>query len=203
MNVRRVYAQQKVLELYRAMTEIQYPIYPNDLIQYLPENCRILTYDIMADITHTTVQDIETMCNSTSGATHFDAENNRFLILYNSDMNPGRIRWTQCHEIAHIMMGHLQLIEAGLLSQGNEYTSYDQLEAEADYFTWNLLAPLPILREMQINSREEIERIFGLSAQAAAIHHDRYIKWCHSHIKTAWENNMLREFRNKYRNSRP
>ena len=198
MSIRKVFAQQKVLELYQQMSNIEYPIRPDSLLQFLPGDCRILTYQKMAEVSQCTIQDIESMCNSTSGATHYDINTDRYLILYNGSMNSGRILWTKCHEIGHIAMGHLQLLEAGLLSHMEEIAPYPQFEAEADYFTWNLLAPMPILREMSIQTEEEIRRIYGLSTQAAALHHNRYTKWCKSHIKTAWENNMLREFRNKY-----
>lgn len=62
-----------------------------------------------------------------------------------------------------------------------------------------MIAPLPIMREMGIRTVTEIQTVFGLSSQAAALQYDRYTKWCRSHIKTAWENNMLREFRTKHK----
>ena len=198
MSIRKVFAQQKVLELYQKMSSIEYPIWPDNLLQLLPGDCRILTYQKMAEVSQCTIQDIKSMCNSVSGATHYETNTNRYLILYNGDMNPGRILWTKCHEIGHIIMGHLQLIEASLISHMDEIAPYSQFEAEADYFAWNLLAPMPILREMDIQTEEEIRQVYGLSTQAAALHFHRYTRWCKSHIKTAWENNMLREFRHKF-----
>ena len=136
--------------------------------------------------------------NTSPLVTLYDPDTNRYLILYNAEMNAGRIRWTLAHEIGHIYIGHLEIIEGAEIAYNEQRGFYDQFESEADYFAWNLLAPLPILREMGIRSASEIKATYGLSNQAAALQFDRYTKWCRSHVKTAWENGMLRIFRSKY-----
>ena len=95
MSIRKVFAQQKVLELYQQMSNIEYPIRPDSLLQFLPGDCRIQTKKKMAEVSQCTIQDIESMCNSTSGATHYDINTDRYLILYNGSMNSGRILWTK------------------------------------------------------------------------------------------------------------
>jgi Zn-dependent peptidase ImmA (M78 family) len=154
----------------------------------------------MAEVAGCTVHDIAVLCKSNSGATHYDLKTNRYLILYNADMNSGRVRWTLAHEIGHICLGHLEAIGEAKIAYVESRWFYDQFESEADYFTWNLLAPLPIMREMDIRSILEIKQTYGLSSQAAALQYDRYTKWCRSHVKTACENEMLRLFRSKYIN---
>lgn len=201
MVIRRTFAQRKVLELYKRIEEISYPIQPEKLLPYLPKSTKIMTYQQMAEITGCSAKDIAIMCDSSSGATHLNVENNKCLILYNASMNSGRSLWTQCHEIAHICMNHLDFMEGSKIADMGGVEPYNQFEIEADYFAWNLIAPLPIMREMGITTIAEIKDIFGMSKQAAALQFDRYSKWCHNHIKTAWENNMLREFRSKYRGS--
>lgn len=196
--VRTVFIQRKVLELYQLMDTITYPIQPERILQCMPKNCRMLTYQQMAELNCCSLQDIFVMCKSNSGATHLDIEQNRYLILYNASMNQGRVLWTICHEIGHICIGHLEMIEEADIAYTDWREPYNQFESEADYFTWNIIAPLPIIREMGVHTADEIQSTFGLSSQAAALHFDRYTKWCRSHIKTAWENNMLREFRYKY-----
>lgn len=196
--MRNVFVQRKVLELYERMGTLSYPIQPELILQYVPKNCRILTYQEMATVTGCTVQDVAVLCKSYSGATHYDPESNRYLILYNAEMNAGRIRWTLAHEIGHICIGHLETIEEAEIAYTESRGFYDQFESEADYFAWNLLAPLPIMREMGIRSASEIKSTYGLSTQAAALQFDRYSKWCRGHVKTAWDNGMLRAFRNKY-----
>lgn len=197
--VRTVYIQRKVLDLYQKMEVITYPIQPNKIILSLSKNCRILTYQRMAELNNCTIRDVAVMCKSNSGATHYNTEYDCCLILYNADMNAGRILWTLCHEIGHICLGHLDAIEEAEIAYTDWQDPYNQFESEADYFAWNLIAPLPIMREMCIRSVSEIQSVYGLSAQAAALQYDRYMKWCRSHIKTSWENNMLREFRRKHK----
>ncbi len=196
--VRRVFVQRKVLELYQKMDAIQFPIQTNKLLTYIPYRCRILTYQEMAAVANCSKEDVAIMCKSSSGATHYDIENDRYLILYNESMNQGRILWTLCHETGHICLGHLQTIDCAEIANNDGQEPYNQYESEADYFAWNLIAPLPIMREMSIRSASEIKAKFGLSTQAAALQYDRYVKWCQGHIKTSWENNILREFHGKF-----
>lgn len=196
--MRSVFVQRKVLELYQDMDSVSYPIQPELLLQCIPKSCRILSYQEMAEVTGCTVQ---RRCRSMQKQFWSDAlrsRYNRYLILYNAEMNAGRIRWTLAHEIGHIYIGHLEVIEGAEIAYNEQRGFYDQFESEADYFAWNLLAPLPILREMGIRSASEIKATYGLSNQAAALQFDRYTKWCRGHVKTAWENGMLRIFRSKY-----
>ena len=197
--VRTVYIQRKVLELYQQMSTITYPIQPLLIIPHLTQHCRALTYQDMAIVNQCSIQDVAVMCKSNSGATHYDTEHDRYLILYNNAMNQGRVRWTISHEIGHICIGHLEIIEEAEIAYSEWQEPYNQFESEADYFAWNLIAPLPIMREMSIHSAAEIQSTYGLSSQATALQFDRYTKWCRGHIKTSWENNMLREFRRKYK----
>lgn len=199
--VRSAFIQRKVLELYQRLDTISYPIQPKLVLPHVPKNCRMLTYQKTAEVAGCTVQDISVLCKSNSGATHYDPSSNRYLILYNTSMNQGRILWTLAHEIGHICIGHLEAIEEAEIAYTEQRDFYSQFESEADYFTWNFLAPLPVMREMGIQSAAETKATYGLSTQAAALQYDRYMKWCRSHIKTAWENNIIREFRRKFRNN--
>lgn len=196
--IRTVYIQRKVLDIYQRMDTITYPVQPLTVIPHLTQHCRALSYQNMAKLNKCSIQDIAVMCKSNSGATHYDTEQNRYLILYNSAMNQGRVRWTISHEIGHICIGHLEMIEEVAIACSEWREPYDQFESEADYFVWNFIAPLPIMREMGIRTVQQVQTVYGLSSQAAALHYDRYLKWCRSHIKTAWESNMLREFRHKF-----
>ena len=201
--IRSVFVQRRVLELYRTLDVLTYPIDPSEVLDQLPCACRIMSYSDVAKASHGSVQEVISMCNSNTGATHFDAGRRQYLIMYNDAQNLGRIRWTKAHEIGHIILGHFDAMQNQCIAEGETREFARQFEQEADYFAWNLIAPLPIMREMHIDSIEQTRCTFGLSAQAAALHFDRYVKWSRSHVKTAWENNMLREFRCKYRESHP
>ena len=105
------FVQRKVLELYQRMDTISYPIQPETLLPCVPHSCRIMSYQKTAEVAGCSVQDVAVLCKSNSGATHYDPELNRYLILYNGSMNPGRVRWTLGHEIGHICIGHLETME--------------------------------------------------------------------------------------------
>lgn len=198
--VRSAFIQKKVLDIYKSMDAISYPIQPEAVLQHIQQNCRVMSYRQVADITNCSIEDVAALCESRSGATHYDREHDRYLIMFNPEMNAGRIRWTLAHEIGHICSEHFDLLDQSKIAYTENRDFYSQLESEADYFAWNLLAPLPIMRIMGVESVEDTASIYGLSAQAAALHFDRYQKWCRSHIKTAWENCMIRELRHKYTN---
>lgn len=197
--VRRVYAQQKVLELYQNMKSIRYPMAPEKLLGLLPIPTRMMSYSEMAKASKCAVEDVAVMCSSEAGATHYDAANDRCLILYNDAMPAGRILWTQCHEIGHICMGHLLLLSNPQIADTGGRAG-NELEQEADYFAWNLIAPMPIMRELGVCDIPGIIRTFGMSVQAANLHLDRFQKWMRGHTKTAWENNLIREYRKKKNN---
>lgn len=201
--IRSVFVQRRVLELYRTLDTLTYPICPEQMLGGLPGTCRMMSYSDVAKISNGSIRDVALLCNSETGATHFDAERSQYLIMYNDTQNPGRVRWTQAHEIGHIILGHFSVAQDSRIAEGETGEFAKQFEQEADYFAWNLIAPLPIMREMDIRSTEQTRRVFGLSAQAAALHYDRFTKWSRCHVKTSWENNMLREFRNKYNENHP
>lgn len=196
--IRNAYIQRKVLEIYQNMDEIVYPVRPKTVLQCMPKDCRILSYREMADATGCSKDEIAAISGSNSGATHYDTGHDRYLIVYNENMNDGRILWTIAHEIGHICLGHINATGASNIAFSDDQNAYSQLESEADCFAWNLLAPLPILRETGIKSANEISIHYGLSKQAATLHFERYQKWCSSHVKTAFETEMIRNFREKY-----
>ena len=81
-----------------------------------------------------------------------------YLIIYNEDHVPGRIRWTIAHEIGHIALGHLRGVSA-----------VTDEEAEANYFARELLTPLAVLDELGVRSVAEIAEVCDISSWAAEI----------------------------------
>lgn len=82
----------------------------------------------------------------------------QYMIVYNDQQIQQRVRWTIAHEIGHIVLGHVD----GRVMDGD-------IEAEANYFARELLAPLAVLDELGARSTEAIAAACGLSAEAAAI----------------------------------
>lgn len=87
------------------------------------------------------------------------AAEGRFICVLNSGLcHQPRRKWTAAHEIGHILSGHISG-EPLLLSAGQE--------READRFAAELLAPLTVLHFCGVSSALEIERLCGISHEAA------------------------------------
>ena len=153
-----------------------------------------MPYQKFADINHCSVNDVIALCQSKSGCTHYDMETNRYLILINltKTSNYGRHRWTIAHEIGHIMCGHHILSAVDKIAENSffQYNNQDY-EIEADYFAATLLSPLPLFKVFEIQSSQDIQKTFGLSATAADIRLKEYKLWIKNHRKTAWENDIV------------
>lgn len=77
-----------------------------------------------------------------------------YVIVYNDDTEPGRVKLTVFHEIGHIVLKH-----------GSDPS--EEKEAEADYFAKQLAAPRCLLRLREHLTPTEIHDIYGLSWEAA------------------------------------
>lgn len=91
--------------------------------------------------------------------------NGSYTIIYSRAHTTARIRWTLMHELAHIMLGHLDEC-GGIAARSAKKDKYD---IQADFFTVNVLAPLPVLYLCKADSVTAIKYISGLSTQAASI----------------------------------
>ena len=82
-------------------------------------------------------------------------------IVYRDDIDdPDRLRFPLCHELGHLFMNHYrdypEQMEPGQMARSC-------LEAEADAFARNLLAPVPIVDVIRYNRpRQARGRVFGL-----------------------------------------
>lgn len=86
-------------------------------------------------------------------------QDGRFLcVLNNSLCHKPRRKWTAAHELGHILSGHIN---------GAYPVLTDEQEREADRFAAELLAPLTVLHFCGVSSALEIERMCGISRQAA------------------------------------
>ena len=88
-----------------------------------------------------------------------------FCIVYRDEVrDPGRLRWVLAHELGHLFMNHFRdfpdQMSPGLRADGG-------LEAEADMFARNLLAPVPLVDVIRYNRpRQAKAPLFGLSRSA-------------------------------------
>lgn len=199
--IRYTYVNNQVLNIYSMLPTIKFPIDVKEVIRYIP-NCRYMSYQQFAKINQCSIDDIVQICESKSGCTHYDIMNDRYLILCNQSTadnnNIGRQRWTCGHEIGHVVCNHHTISAYEKLSENSLLqTTNPEYEAEADYFAATLLAPFPLFKLLNIKSAINIQNTFGLSAEASLYRYKQYLKWLNTRVKTSWENDMIRLYRQK------
>lgn len=108
----------------------------------------------------------------------FELEKGSWALLYNEKMtSPGRIRFTQAHELGHFLLhrnlqSSFECSEGDLLHWGSDLK---KLESEADEFAANLLMPLTHFRMTTSGQPINLEVLsmasnqFGVSLTAAAL----------------------------------
>ena len=77
-------------------------------------------------------------------------------VLFDDNLPSDERSFVLAHELAHIILGHA--LTGRYFKRGNEFSSSKQDE-EADEFAYQLLAPLCILRELDIDTPEQIMQI--------------------------------------------
>lgn len=199
--IRYPYIYNQVLQIYKSMAYISFPICPCDILKQIP-NCRSLTYQEFAEINHCSVRDVIVLCESKSGCTHYDVANDRYLILWNADCADnnvdGRKLWTKAHELGHVVLKHLPLVAEPMLAEnGFNNLTAPEFETEADQFAATLLCPMPLYELLNVHSSQDVRRVFGLSSEASVHRWNEYLRWTRYHRKTAWENDMKRVYLQK------
>ena len=200
--IRYAYINNQVLNIYLMLPTISFPLNISEVLKLIPD-CKYMSYQKFAQISNCSIEDVIQICESKSGCTHYDILQNRYLILCNQSTegnnNIGRQRWTCSHEIGHVICQHLAFSAYAKLSENNlAKNSNSEYEAEADYFAATLLAPFPLFKLLNIQSAIDIQNIFGLSSEASLYRYKQYIKWLHTRVKTAWENDMVRAYNSKH-----
>ncbi len=88
-----------------------------------------------------------------------------FCIAYrDEDCTPDQLRHILCHELGHLFMNHYRDFPA-YMEPGHPVNP--ALEAEADSFARNLLAPVPVVDVIRYNRPKQVRgAVFGLSRSA-------------------------------------
>ncbi|MBC8569910.1 ImmA/IrrE family metallo-endopeptidase [Zongyangia hominis] len=89
----------------------------------------------------------------------------KLTVFYNDLAAEGRIRWTLCHELSHILLHYGK--EDAFGSRAPLPGGKDPLEAQADALAKELLGPLVVLHFCAVDSVTELRRLTGFSHQAA------------------------------------
>jgi len=112
----------------------------------------------------------------------FHIDERGWALLYNASIkSPGRIRFTQAHELGHYLLHRaaqqvFECSQADMIKWGNEKKL---LESQADEFAANLLMPMNHFRA-QVPDRVDLEALseasvlFGVSLTSAALHWIKY-----------------------------
>lgn len=88
-----------------------------------------------------------------------------FCVIYRDEVqDAGRLRWAVAHELGHLFLNHFRDYP-DQMSPG--FSADSGLEAEADIFARNLLAPVPLVDVIRYNRpRQARAPLFGLSRSA-------------------------------------
>lgn len=113
----------------------------------------------------------------------FHIESKGWTLLYNNEItSPGRIRFTQAHELGHYLL-HRERQDTFECSSGDVLSEDDErkIEDEAHVFASNLLMPLNHFRKqvpdgVDLDALSDASERFGVSLTAAAL---RWIKSTH------------------------
>lgn len=199
--IRYIYINNLVLKIYSMLPQITFPLDIQEVIKLIP-NCRYMSYQKFAKINNYSINDVIQMCESKSGCTHYDISQDRYLILCNQSTqgnnNFGRQLWTCSHEIGHILCKHHSTSAYSKLSENSFMcTENSEFENEADYFAATILSPFPLYEYLSVQSPLDVQNVFGLSAEASLYRYKKYLKWKQYHRKTAWENDIVKLYKQK------
>lgn len=92
------------------------------------------------------------------------ADTGRVRSLINLDRPHNRVRWTMAHELAHIILGHIDKVPSGGLSED----MYQWMEREADVFAEELLMPWEFIGGLALRELQEWAEHLEVSQEACA-----------------------------------
>lgn len=163
------------------------PVRPMVIIRN--HNFKLYTYNAFSRITGDSVLDI----TREYGVDGFSTiVRGRYVIVYNECRSPARIRWTLMHELAHIFLGHLQMCD-GTVCRNEKRDIFD---AQADAFTADVLAPLPVLRQCGIRTANDISILTGLSRTASFIRLEELISA--DQFGTFYQDDIMNEYKKQF-----
>lgn len=153
-------------------SEGKLPVEPRAIIGKM-NNCRLIKYTVFEreKLMKTVDINAKDFFGSDDGCTLYKADRDRYLIFYNDFRvydNPGRLRWTLAHEIAHVVLSHTKHSGEPVMQRGSKSgVEYDYLEHEADYFAGMLLAYPAVIKACRVKNEIALEDLCGLSRGAA------------------------------------
>ena len=130
---------------------------PVDIIHICKElNIKIRYYDNNSEIAKT----------YKDGFSYITEDNEKIIFFNKSVNNSCRNRFTIAHELGHILLEHSK----------DKTKTYNEMETAANIFAIRLLAPLCVLKEMNISSSEELSQLCNISKTAGTYRYERLQK---------------------------
>jgi len=133
--------------------------------------------------------DIEAFGSDSAVIMNFGDE---YIIFYNQNEPPARVKFSMLHEFGHKVSGHEFSVTSDEI--------YGIAEVETNYFTAQLLMPEQILREFQRRGKRIdkyfLMRAFGVSEQAAnkRIENLNRITWERSQLEKEYDDIILNKY---------
>lgn len=167
-------AEQQVLSFYESLPgDIrQFPLNIRKAILTLG-NCTIYSYQEVVERNNISIDEVIIFCGSDTGCTIKQDDN--CIVMFNDapEMVTERKIFTLAHELAHILLG--------------------ESEEEANYFAACILCPMPVLSKLNPQTPLSVQKLFGLSREAAEIALKNHAEYDKKH-NTKWHNAVLKLF---------
>ncbi|PGH22456.1 hypothetical protein RN96_04780 [Fusobacterium polymorphum] len=105
-------------------------------------NIRMISFSKFMKIMNLSYEDLVDKFGSEHGFTIYDELEDKYMIVYNEMDSIEVQRWTQGHELGHILKGHLKSEEYTLIHYNH---GKHPMEQEANTFAKHLLVPFPLV----------------------------------------------------------
>lgn len=199
VKIRYRFIESQALDFFKLVDDIRPDLlyFPLNMICVIQsfKSYKIWSYQHYSEKFKIPINQVIINCQSNSGCTFYHKESNSHLIVFNKSKPQGRQRWTLAHELGHCFLNHFDYISTECIAENNITSIFDKtLESEADYFASIILAPFPLYKPLNIKSKEDVQRVFGLSEQASENRISHYLQWESSHYKNSFDTDILKIF---------
>lgn len=176
MNYEKVYAA--VLDVYEDCQIRSFPFSCKEVLAHY--GYRLMSYHEVSEQNPELYQ----MCTLYSEDAFMDRTNH--LVLYNSSILGQRPRFSQMHELGHIILGH----------EGEK----EEQEKEANLFAGMILAPSMAIHYSRLRNADDLAYAFQISYDAASCALSKYYRW-YNHVlaykMSPLDKRMYRHFYNQ------
>lgn len=167
------------------------------------KNVRLVSYSKHMKNIGINYTDMLKFAGSEDAFTDYYANHALYIIYYNDVLkwkfvDSNRYRWSIAHELGHILLNHhTECDKTRIFRSCLSDSTYNYLEAEADYFAQLILVPHAALFEFNINCSAKIGTICKISYPASKKRYSEYLRW-KSHIdrKDLYDNQIFQFYYN-------